>query len=174
MAAGLQANLGEGAADTNVPRKGIAASDYRDITWELLDDHGIGGFVVILDEIDKLDDEDILRSLSRARESGKSDALIGVICISNKIAYRERLNERVDSSLQDNELVFDPYDADQLREILKHRRSRASGRTRRWSPPGTRSGRRTGRSTSAISRRVANSPNASRPACHSIRSRSRR
>jgi cell division control protein 6 len=122
MAAGLQANLGEGAADTNIPRKGIAASDYRDITWELLDDHGIGGFVVILDEIDKLDDEDILRSLSRARESGKSDALIGVICISNKIAYRERLNERVDSSLQDNELVFDPYDADQLREILEHRR----------------------------------------------------
>jgi cell division control protein 6 len=49
-------------------------------------------------------------------------ACIGVICISNKIAYRERFNERVDSSLQDNELVLDPYDADQLGNILEHRR----------------------------------------------------
>ncbi|MEF8781142.1 MAG: hypothetical protein V5A46_10730 [Haloferacaceae archaeon] len=64
----------------------------------------------------------LLRSLSRARESGKSDTLIGVICISNKIEYRDRLDERVDSSLQDNELVFDPYDATQLRAILDHRR----------------------------------------------------
>ena len=31
------------------------------------------------------------------------------------------MNERVDSSLQDNELVFDPYDAGQLREILLNR-----------------------------------------------------
>ncbi len=30
-------------------------------------------------------------------------------------------NERLDSSPQDNELVFDPYDADQLREILANR-----------------------------------------------------
>ena len=44
-----------------------------------------------------------------------------MICISNKIEYRERLSERIDSSLQDNELVFDPYDADQLREILENR-----------------------------------------------------
>lgn len=47
--------------------------------------------------------------------------MIGVICISNKIEYRDRLDERVDSSLQDNELVFDPYDATQLRAILDHR-----------------------------------------------------
>lgn len=49
-------------------------------------------------------------------------AFIGVICISNKIACHKRLNERVDSPLQDNELVFDSYDADQLRTILDHRR----------------------------------------------------
>ena len=51
---------------------------------------------------------------SRARESEKSETMIGGICISNKIEYRDRLGERVDSSLQDNELVFDPYDATQL------------------------------------------------------------
>jgi len=118
MARQLAANLG---ADTNVPRVGIAAADYRDITWELLAEFAVDSFVVILDEIDKLDDDELLRSLSRARESGKSATHIGAICISNKIEYRERLNERIDSSLQDNELVFDPYDAHQLREILTNR-----------------------------------------------------
>ncbi|MFC5973455.1 Cdc6/Cdc18 family protein [Halomarina salina] len=108
--------------DRTIPRVGIGAADYRDITWELLDLHDVDAFVVILDEIDKLADDELLRSLSRARESGKADAFVGVICISNKIEYRERLNERVDSSLQDNELVFDPYDADQLSNILNNRR----------------------------------------------------
>jgi cell division control protein 6 len=118
MARGLASNLD---VDVDVPRIGIAASDYRDITWDLLKEHSVDSFVVILDEIDKLDDDELLRSISRARESGKSSTHIGAICISNKIEFRERLNERVDSSLQDNELVFDPYDAGQLREILLNR-----------------------------------------------------
>ena len=118
MARQLAANLG---AETDIPRVGIAAADYRDITWDLLAEFAVDSFVVILDEIDKLDDDELLRSLSRARESGKSATHIGAICISNKIEYRERLNERIDSSLQDNELVFDPYDAHQLREILDNR-----------------------------------------------------
>lgn len=119
MARELCENLG---ADVDIPRVGIASSDYRDIVWELLDEHGIESYVVILDEIDKLENDEILRSLSRARESGKSDAHVGVICISNKIGYRDRLNERIDSSLQDNELFFHPYDANQLRNILENRR----------------------------------------------------
>lgn len=118
MARGLANGLD---AETDIPRVGIAAADYRDIVWELLEEFAVDAFVVILDEIDKLDDDELLRSLSRARESGKVDAHVGAICISNKIKYRERLNERIDSSLQDNELIFDPYDADQLRSILEHR-----------------------------------------------------
>ncbi|KOX93166.1 Cdc6/Cdc18 family protein [Haloarcula rubripromontorii] len=108
-------------AEKNIPRVGIGAADYRDITWELLDEHDVDVFVAILDEVDKLDDDDLLRSLTRAKESGKADAHIGAICVSNKIEYRNRLNERLDSSLQDNELVFDPYDANQIRAILENR-----------------------------------------------------
>jgi cell division control protein 6 len=108
-------------AEKNIPRVGIGAADYRDITWELLGEHDVDVFVVVLDEIDKLDDDELLRSLTRARESGKADAHIGAICVSNKIEYRDRLNERLDSSLQDNELVFDPYDANQIRAILENR-----------------------------------------------------
>lgn len=119
MARRLNENLN---VSKSIPRVGIGAADYRDITWELLAENDVDSFVVILDEIDKLDDNELLRSLSRAKESGKSDTNIGVICISNKIEYRDRLNERVDSSLQDNELVFDPYDANQLRDILRNRK----------------------------------------------------
>lgn len=122
MARGLRDGLGDRAEEQSIPRKGIGAADYRDITWELLEKGSIDAFVVILDEIDKLDGDALLRSLSRARESGKADSFIGAVCISNKIAYRERLSERVDSSLQDNELVFDPYDATQLEAILNRRR----------------------------------------------------
>ncbi|QIO20854.1 Cdc6/Cdc18 family protein [Haloarcula sp. JP-L23] len=118
MARQLATNLN---ADVDIPRVGIAASDYRDITWDLLGEFAVDSLVVILDEIDKLDDDELLRSLSRARESGKSETHVGAICISNKIEYRERLNERIDSSLQDNEIVFDPYDASQLRAILENR-----------------------------------------------------
>jgi len=39
----------------------------------------------------------------------------------NKIAFRDRLNERIDLSLQDNELVFDPYDTSQFKQTLEHR-----------------------------------------------------
>ena len=118
MARGLANSLD---ADTDIPRVGLAAADYRDITWELLEDFDVDACVIILDEIDTLADEELLRSISRARESGKAQTYLGAICISNKIEFRERLNARLDSSLQDNELVFDPYDAGQLRDILESR-----------------------------------------------------
>lgn len=119
MAKELRDNLG---LEQDIPRVGIGASDYRDIAWELLEEHDVDSYVVILDEIDKLENNEILRSLSRVRESGKADTHVGVICISNKIEYRDQLNERVDSSLQDNELFFHPYNANQLRNILENRR----------------------------------------------------
>ncbi|MFB6178497.1 MAG: Cdc6/Cdc18 family protein, partial [Halorientalis sp.] len=122
MAKQLRDNLGLTEDDVSIPIQGIGAASYRDKTWQMLNDHDVDSFVVILDEIDKLENNEILRSLSRARESGKSDSYIGIICISNKIKYKERLNERLDSSLQENELVFHPYDATQLRQILQNRR----------------------------------------------------
>lgn len=109
-------------ADRDIPLKGYSGSHYQHMTWEMLNDHNVETFIVILDEVDLLDSDQLLHSLSRAKESGKTDTLVGVICISNKIEYRQELNERVNSSLQDREHVFDPYDATQIREILESRR----------------------------------------------------
>lgn len=119
MARGLRKGLD---IEKSIPSTGIAASNYRDMAWQMLNDNDVDSFIVILDEIDMLENDNLLRSLSRARESGKADSHIGVISISNKVQYRNELSERVDSSLQDNVQVFHPYDADQLTDILEARK----------------------------------------------------
>jgi len=108
--------------DVKIPDKGISTSTYYKRLWEVLDTrHDVA--IVILDEIDKLDDDGILMQLSRAGEAGKiTECKIGVIGISNKIKYKERMDERVKSSLCEREFVFPPYNADQLQAIMEARR----------------------------------------------------
>jgi ORC complex protein Cdc6/Orc1 len=74
--------------EIKIPDKGISTSTYYKRLWEILDArHDV--VTVILDEIDKLDSDDILMQLSRAGEAGKiSDCKIGVTGISNKIKYK--------------------------------------------------------------------------------------
>jgi cell division control protein 6 len=106
--------------DRTIPMRGVGTMEYYQHTWRILDDH-YDALVVILDEVDKLDNSNILMQLSRAREAQKTDAFIGVIGISNKIQYKENLDERVDSSFGHRELIFHPYDAAQLRRIMENR-----------------------------------------------------
>ena len=104
-----------------VPHTGVSTSDYYRRLWDILDARLDVG-IVILDEIDKLEDDNVLMQLSRAAEAGKvTESTLGVIGISNKIRYKDSLNERVKSSLSERDFVFPPYDANQLREILKSR-----------------------------------------------------
>ncbi|WP_256488768.1 Cdc6/Cdc18 family protein [Halohasta salina] len=83
--------------------------------------------VITLDEVDRIQPDadgnrdNILMQLSRAREAQKTDTNIGIIAISNKLDYPEKMNQRVRSSFGDAELLFPPYDANQLREIMHAR-----------------------------------------------------
>lgn len=107
--------------DINIPDKGISTSTYYKRLWRILDTK-YDVVLIILDEIDKLADDDILMQLSRAGEAGKiSECKVGVIGVSNKIKYKDRMDERVKSSLCEREMVFPPYDADQLRSIMEAR-----------------------------------------------------
>jgi cell division control protein 6 len=107
--------------DINIPDKGISTATYYKRLWNILDQrHDV--VLIILDEIDKLEDDSILMQLSRAGEAGKiSSCKIGVIGISNKIKYKDRMDERVKSSLCEREYVFPPYDANQLDRIMRAR-----------------------------------------------------
>jgi len=110
----------EAATDIAVPQTGLSTSKYYKRLWDILD-RRYDVMMVILDEVDLMADDDLLMKLSRAEEANKVDCHIGVIAISNKIQYAENLNERVKSSLQHKELFFQPYDATQLREIMRNR-----------------------------------------------------
>ncbi len=79
--------------------------------------------VLILDEIDqtvKKISSDFLYNLTRLN-SELSKTQICVIGISNNLTFLEELDPRVRSSLSEEEIVFPPYNALQLQEILKKR-----------------------------------------------------
>jgi cell division control protein 6 len=79
--------------------------------------------VIMLDEIDKLVEksgDDTLYNLSRMN-SELENSRVSIMGISNDLKFTDFLDPRVKSSLGEEEIVFPPYDATQLRDILKHR-----------------------------------------------------
>lgn len=82
-----------------------------------------GVTVIILDEIDKLvfkSGDDVLYNLSRINDD-LARARVSVIGISNDLKFTEFLDPRVKSSLGEEEIIFPPYDAAQLQDILQQR-----------------------------------------------------
>jgi len=79
--------------------------------------------VIILDEIDQLIkkiDDDFLYNLSRLN-SELSQSKISIVGVSNDTSFLNEVNPRVKSSLSEEEIVFPPYNAIQLQDILKKR-----------------------------------------------------
>ncbi len=79
--------------------------------------------VIALDEIDKLvskSGDDVLYHLCRINDDLKN-AKVSVIGISNDLKFTEFLDPRVKSSLSEEKMVFPPYNAEQLRDILGQR-----------------------------------------------------
>ncbi|NLV09160.1 AAA family ATPase [Halomicrobium mukohataei] len=79
--------------------------------------------VIMLDEIDKLVEksgDDTLYNLSRMN-SELERSRVSIMGISNDLKFTDFLDPRVKSSLGEEEIVFPPYDATQLRDILDHR-----------------------------------------------------
>lgn len=105
----------------SVPATGLSTSAYYSKLWTILDQcYDVA--VIILDELDRLGTDDVLLQLSRAGEAQKiTRCKIGIIGISNKIKYKETMGERAKSSLCEREVVFPPYDADQLAAIMAAR-----------------------------------------------------
>lgn len=81
------------------------------------------GILIILDEIDqavrKISDG-FLYSLTRLNVELKKSH-ISLVGISNSLTFMDELDPRVRSSLGEEELVFAPYNALQLQDILKER-----------------------------------------------------
>lgn len=79
--------------------------------------------VLVLDEIDqavKKISDNFIYTLTRINSELKN-AQIGLIGISNSLTFMDNLDPRVRSSLGEEEVVFPPYNALQLRDILTER-----------------------------------------------------
>lgn len=79
--------------------------------------------VIALDEIDKIvykSGDDVLYHLTRINDD-LDNAKISVIGISNDLKFTEFLDPRVRSALGEEKLVFPPYNAEQLKDILQQR-----------------------------------------------------
>jgi cell division control protein 6 len=80
--------------------------------------------VLVIDEIDSLVNkkgDDILYNFTRANERISSEQFISLIGISNSLTFKDKLDPRVKSSLSEEELVFNPYTIEQLKQILVDR-----------------------------------------------------
>jgi len=78
--------------------------------------------IIILDEIDKLirKGDDVLYNLSRVNTDLKVSK-VSMIGVSNDLKFTEFLDPRVKSSLGEEEIIFPPYDAEQISDILEQR-----------------------------------------------------
>ena len=83
--------------------------------------------VLVLDEIDqavKKISDNFIYTLTRIN-SELRNAQISLIGISNSLTFMDNLDPRVRSSLGEEEIIFSPYNALQLRDILMERASKA-------------------------------------------------
>ncbi len=79
--------------------------------------------IIVLDEIDALvkkHGDDILYKLTRVNYDVHKSK-ISIVGITNDVKFIDGLDPRVRSSLGEEELVFPPYNAEQLEDILKKR-----------------------------------------------------
>ena len=83
--------------------------------------------LIVLDEIDQAVQKisgDFIYSLTRLNSELKN-AQISLIGISNNLTFMDNIDPRVKSSLAEEELVFPPYNALQLQDLLKTRADKA-------------------------------------------------
>ncbi len=106
----------------SVPATGLPTDQVYSKFIELIDDKK-QLVVLVFDEIDqavKKISDSFLYNLTRLN-SELSKAQISIIGISNDVTFLENIDPRVRSSLGEEEIVFPPYNALQLRDILNNR-----------------------------------------------------
>ncbi len=109
-----------------IPPTGLPTDEVYRAFQQAVDSHG-GINILILDEIDQLVKkvgDEILYNLTRMNEELKG-AKISVTGISNDMVFLDALDPRVKSSLSEEEVIFAPYNALQLQDILYQRSRQA-------------------------------------------------
>ncbi len=117
LLAELARNLG-----LRVPATGLPTDQIYKMFFDVLDSKE-QNVILILDEIDALvkkTGDEILYNMTRINQDLKKTKL-SIIGISNDVSFTENLDPRVKSSLSEEEVIFPPYNATQLKDILIQR-----------------------------------------------------
>jgi cell division control protein 6 len=107
---------------TVVPFTGLSVGEVFDRFRSGLDSAKVI-FIIVLDEIDaliKTRGDNLLYELTRINET-LCKSKVSLTGISNDLRLKEFLDPRVFSSLSEEEIVFSPYDAGELKNILLER-----------------------------------------------------
>jgi cell division control protein 6 len=108
-----------------VPFTGLPTDEVHSRLVELLESQDLLT-IIVLDEIDRLvlkSGDDTLYKLTRINYELKSSR-VSLIGISNDLRFPEYLDPRVLSSLSEEKVIFHPYTALQLQDILRRRSSK--------------------------------------------------
>lgn len=117
LIAQISRELGEEIPYTGLPTDEVYRAFYEKMDKEKQ------LFILVLDEIDQLVKkigDDVLYNLTRINTELKN-AQIAIVGVSNDLVFADNLDPRVKSSLSEEEIVFKPYDALQIQDILKER-----------------------------------------------------
>jgi len=122
---GILANIGNRFIsdwEEQIPFTGWPTEKVYNMLKEKMDDKP-RVVVIILDEIDKLvykSGDDVLYHLSKINDDLER-AKVSLIGISNDLKFTDFLDPRIKSRLGEEKMVFPPYNAQQLRDILMQR-----------------------------------------------------
>ncbi len=125
---GLLVSLGRqlDLTEKELPITGLAISEvFKRLLAKIDEGKGLNA-VFVIDEIDYLAQlvvktgKDILYQLTRANERLKGGSLT-LVGISNDLTFKEKLDPRVISSLDEQEIVFTNYNKEQIQSILEER-----------------------------------------------------
>jgi cell division control protein 6 len=107
-----------------IPFTGLSVAELHNRLREYIDSRKVA-VTIVLDEVDflvKKVGDDLLYRLTRINDE-LSKSRVSIIGITNDVHFVETLDPRVRSSLGEVEIVFPPYDAVQLADILRERAS---------------------------------------------------
>ena len=113
-----------------IPATGLPTDEVYKLFLKHIDVHQ-RLIILVLDEIDQLvkkAGDEILYNLTRVNSELRHVEL-SILGISNDLLFMDTVDPRVKSSLSEEELVFPPYNALQIQDILKQRSSLAFDQT---------------------------------------------
>jgi archaeal cell division control protein 6 len=105
--------------DERIPFTGWPTDEVYSKLKQMMEKQG-GVIVIILDEVDKLKGDEALYNLSRINTELEK-AKVSIVGLSNDLKFTEFLDPRVKSSLGEENMIFPPYDAGELQDILNQR-----------------------------------------------------